>query len=686
VRLKVPVLILFLAAMVSGVNRDDMDLTCKPCTDFWRYVNGGWLDKHPIPAHLSRWGTFPALVEANRERMQTILEAAAADRTSAPGSNTRKMGNLYASCMDTAAIDARGVEPLRPDFERIEKIRSTRDLPAALAAFQQVTTIGFSPTSATVVGPFRVMSRPDAKNSNRTIAQIAERDGAGGGPSGVLSLPDRDYYFKDDAKSKEIREAFVKHVAKMWELVGENQDLAAAHSKVVMAFETSMAEGILNNAERRNPEKTYHMMDAASLNALAPNFDWKVFLREMQLPESTPINVTEPEMLKKFNQQLAAVPIEEWKIWLRWRVLQLSAQYLAKPIAGEEFYFGSTVLSGIKEKQPRAQTCAIAVDRHLSDALGEAFVRKYFPPEAKRRMGQMVEKLRAAMREQLETADWLQPETRKNAIAKLNALTVKIGYADRWRDYSGLNIDRKSYFANIRASWAAEHNYELAKIGKPSNRVDWHMTPPTVNAYSNSTFVEIVFPAGILQPPFFDMNEDDAVNYGAIGSVIGHEMGHQFDDSGSKYDASGNLNNWWTPEDRKKFDERGACVVNEFNTLEVGNGQHHNGKLVLGEALGDLGGVTLAYKAYKRSLIGKPERPVIDGFTGDQRFFIAFARLWGSQSRPEAARLSLNTNPHPLDRFRAIGTLQNIPEFHKAFQCKEGDAMVRPAAERCKLW
>jgi predicted metalloendopeptidase len=395
--------------------------------------------------------------------------------------------------------------------------------------------------------------------------------------------------------------------------------------------------------------------------------------------------VAQPEILKKFDDMLASVPIDDWKLWLRWRVLKVSAPYLSKPIVDEEFHFSRGVLAGVQEQLPRSQTCVQVVDRDMGDALGEAYVARYFPPEAKQRMSIMVANLRAEMREKLQNADWLEPQTRQSAVKKLDAFTVKIGYADRWRDYSTLTIDRTTYFENVRAAWQHAEQYRLAKIGKPVDRVDWNMTPPTVNAYSNAGGVEVVFPAGILQPPFFDLTADDAENYGAIGAVIGHEMGHQFDDSGSKFDSTGMLNNWWTAADRAKFDTRAGCVVDQFNSIDVGNGLHHNGRLVLGEALGDLGGVAVAFKAYQRSLAGKPALTV-DGFTGEQRFFIAFARIWGVNSRPEATRLQLATNPHPLAQYRAIATLQNIPEFHRAFNCTDGDAMVRPSAQQCKLW
>lgn len=659
----------------SGIDRANLDPNCKPCADFWRYANGGWLDKNPIPARYSSWGTWSVIAESNRERLRAILEAAADGTSAPPGSNERKIGDYYASCMDTAAIDARGIQPLQPHLDRIAAVHSVKDLAAALTEFQR--TVMASAVGPTAIGPVGLMALPDFKNSKEVIANIT---------AGGLSLPERDYYFKDDAKSREIRGKFLKHVAKMFEIMGEKPETAASDAQAVMALETALAEATMTSVERRDPYASYHKMDLSGLAALTPDFDWKPLLRQFHIAESTPINVLEPEFIKRFNRQLTAAPLEDWKTWLRWRLLNLAAPHLSKPFADQEFHFSGTVLRGVKEPQPRWQTCTVAVDFAMGEALGEAFVRKHFPAEAKRRLNELVDNLRATLREELERAGWLAPDTRKNAIAKLNAFVAKIGYPDKWRDYSGLNVDRKSYFENARAAGLYNRLYPLAKIGKPVDRGEWGMTPPTVNAYANFLLNEIVFPAGILQPPMFDGNADDAVNYGAIGALIGHEMGHHFDDQGSKFDAAGNLKDGWTPEDRKKFEERAACVADQFDKLDVGDGLRHNGKLVLGEALGDLGGLTLAYRAYKRSLHGKPEPPAIDGFTADQRFFLAFARSWSSQMRPEAVRLRLNTDPHPVYRFRVIGTLQNVPEFHKAFQCKLGDPMVRSPASQCKLW
>ncbi len=654
-----------LCAQKSGIDKGDLDTSCKPCVDFWRYATGAWVDKNPIPDRFARWGTMAVVNEANRERLKTILDAAVVSKA-ASGSPERQIGDLYAACLDTAAIDAQGVKPLQPDLDRVAAIQDVEGLKAAIVYFQKQNG----------AGPIGIFALPDLKNSKEMIANV----GAGG-----ISLPDRDYYFKEDPRSAKIREEYLKHVERMFVLLGDPQAKAAANAKTVMSFETAMAGAMMTNVQRRDPYARYHKMDLAGLNALTPDFNWTPILKLLNIAESTPINATEPEVLKKFNSQLTALPLDDWKTWLRWRLVNGAADYLSKPFRDEDFAFSGTVLTGVKEQLPRWQQCANTVDRTLGDALGQVFVAKHFPPAAKKRMNELVENLRITLREELENADWLAPETKKNAVAKLNAFAAKIGYPDRWRDYSKVDIQRGSFYQSLRAAGLNNRMYQLSKIGKPIDRNDWGMTPPTVNAYYNPTMNEIAFPAGILQPPMFDMEADDAVNYGAIGAVIGHEMGHGFDDQGSKFDAEGNLKNWWTPEDRKKFDDRAACVIDQYNTLEVGDGLHHTGKLVIGEALGDLGGLTLAFKAYQRSLHGKPG-PVMDGFTAEQRFFLSFARVWASQDRPESMRLRLNTDPHPLPKWRAIGTLQNMPEFHKAFQCKQGDPMVRPVEKQCKLW
>ncbi|HYM13875.1 MAG TPA: M13 family metallopeptidase, partial [Bryobacterales bacterium] len=450
-------------------------------------------------------------------------------------------------------------------------------------------------------------------------------------------------------------------------------------------FETALASATLTNVARRDPYNSNHKMSFAQLEALAPAYDWKGAFRLLHVAATGPVNVAQPEFLKAFNKQLEQAPLETWRTWLRWRVVNGRAQFLSKAFYDEWFHFDRTVLSGVAQPQARWKVCVSSTDATLGEALGRLYVEKHFPPEAQRRMQQLVANMRAALGEELQSADWLAPETRRNALRKLATFDPRIGYPVKWRDYAGVEVSRGSYLADKESALVWERKYRASKIGQKLDRTEWSMTPPTVNAYYSPPRNSITFPAGILQPPFFDMDADDAVNYGAIGVVIGHEMGHGFDDQGSKYDADGNLKNWWTDQDRAKFEARAACVVNQFDSIDVGEGLHHTGKLVAGEAMGDLGGVTLAYKAYHRSLNGR-EPPVIGGLTGDQRFFLAYARVWAQSQRAAAMRRQLATNPHPLGKYRTNATLQNVPEFHRAFGCKPGDPMVRPPREQCRLW
>ncbi len=648
----------------SGIDRSMFDTTCKPCDDFWRYANGGWMDKNPIPADRSRWSTMDQLTDANQERLKTIVDAASANK-SATG-DQRRVGDFYASCMDTDAIESAGAKPLQPLLEKISAVRTRPELVALLVSLELESPLA----------PTRIVNTSDPDNADQVIAGV----GAGG-----LSLPDRDYYFRDDARSKTIRDEFVKHVQQLLQLAGDSREKASAGSKTVLDFETALAYATLTNVARRDPYQRIHKMDFAKLEALAPAYDWKAAFKLLNIPVTVPVNVSETEFVKTVNHQLQEAPVETWKTWLRWRAVNDRSQYLSAAFYDEWFRFERTVLSGVSQQQPRWKVCVSSTDTTLGEALGRLYVEKYFPAEAQRRMQQLIANLRATLGEQLEAADWLQAETRKNALHKLETFDPRIGYPVKWRDYSGVEVTRGDYLADKEAARLENRKFDIAKIGKRLDRTEWTMTPPTVNAYYTSTRNSITFPAGILQPPLFELDADDAVNYGAIGVVIGHEMGHGFDDQGSKYDASGNLKNWWTDQDRARFEARAGCVTQQFDSIDVGEGMHHTGKLVTGEAMGDLGGANLAYKAYHRSLRGK-EPPVIDGLTGDQRFFLAYARVWASTQRPEATRRQLATDPHPLAKFRTNATLQNMPEFHKAFNCKAGDPMVRPAAQQCKLW
>jgi putative endopeptidase len=646
-----------------GFSTANLDTTCKPCDNFYQFAMGGWLKDNPIPAEYATWGTFTQLRDKNLTAMRTVLEAAAKSNA-AVGSNEQKIGDFYASCMDTSAIEAAGLKPIAGELATIDAINDRKSLDAAIVRLQR--------EGASVL--FRFSSAQDIKDSTRVIAAASQ---------GGLGMPDRDYYFRDDDKSKQLRADYERHVAKMFELAGDAPDQAASEAKTVVTIETALAKASRTRVELRDPEKNYNLMPLAEMKTLTPDWSWETYLHAIGAPPVEQVNVRQPEFFQEMNQELASVSLPDWKIYLRWHVIHDSAPALPDRFVQENFDFYDRKLSGTKEILPRWKRCVQSTDQSLGEALGRVYVDKYFPPAAKARAKEMVNNLIAALRDDIPTLSWMGPETKKEALAKLEAFNVKIGYTDKWRDYSKLSIDRGSYAANARHGIEFEYARQLAKIGKPVDRTEWGMTPPTVNAYYNSTMNEIVFPAGILQPPFYDPNADDAVNYGGIGAVIGHEISHGFDDQGSKFDGKGNLHEWWTPDDRKNFTDRADCVVNQFNGYEVEPGLHQNGKLVLGESIGDLGGVAIAYAAYEKSIEGKRPKD-IDGFTPEQRFFLGWAQVWGTNQRAEAARLQTNTDPHPLARFRGNGPLSNMEAFAKAFGCKKGDAMVRE--QLCKIW
>jgi putative endopeptidase len=646
-----------------GFSLGNLDTTCKPCDDFYEFAMGGWMKANPIPPEYATWGTFTELRDQNLTAMRTILEASSKAKAPA-GSNEQKIGDYYASCMDTTAIEAAGLKPIASELAAIDAISDRKSLDGAIAQLQK--------EGASVV--FRFGSGQDIKDSTRVIAIAGQ---------GGLGMPDRDYYLREDEKSKQLRADYEQHVAKMFELAGDTADKAGAEAKTVMTIETALAKASRTRVELRDPEKNYNLMTVSEMKTLTPDWSWQSYLQAVGAPAVEQINVRQPDFFKEMNQELDSVAIPDWKIYLRWHVLHATAPGLPEAFVQENFDFYDKKLTGTKEILPRWKRCVQSTDRSLGEALGQVYVEKYFPPAAKARAKEMVNNLLAALRADIPTLSWMSPETKKEALAKLEAFNVKIGYTDKWRDYSALSIDRKSYAGNVRRSVEFETARQIGKIGKPVDRTEWGMTPPTVNAYYNQSMNEIVFPAGILQPPFYNPNADDAVNYGGIGAVIGHEISHGFDDQGSKFDGKGDLHEWWTADDRKNFTERGDCVVNQFNGYETEPGLHQNGKLVLGESIGDLGGLAIAYAAYEKSIEGKRPKD-IDGFTPEQRFFLGWAQVWGTNQRAEAARLQTNTDPHPLARFRGNGPISNMEVFAKAFGCKRGDAMVRENA--CKIW
>ncbi len=645
----------------------NLDPGVKPCTDFFHYADGGWIKAHPIPPAYSSWGTFNELAVNNRTILRGILEKDQADKSAAPGSNNQKLGDYYSSCMDRTAVNAAGAKPLQPEFDRINHLSSLADLRAEVA---RLPAMG-------VNAMFEFGSAQDLKNSSQVIGDAAQ---------GGLGLPDRDYYTKTDAKSVEIRKQYVAHVSKMLQLLGDNAAKSDAEAAKIMQIETKLAEASLTRVQRRAPNALYHKMDLAQLRTLAPDLDWETYFHQIGQPGMGSINVDEPGFFKTLNQQLQTVSVADWKTYLRWHLINSTAPALSTPFVDEDFNFHGRILTGAKEKLPRWQRCVASTDRSLGEALGQQYVKKAFPPQAKAKALAMVNNLIAALHSDLTTLSWMSPETRQQAIAKLQVVMKKIGYPDKWRDYSALKITPGPYVDNYLAARHFAFNYDLNKIGKPVDRTEWEMTPPTVNAYYDPSMNEIVFPAGILQPPFFNPKADDAINYGAMGVVIGHEMTHGFDDEGRQFDAKGNLVNWGTPDALQRFKARAECVARQFDSFVVDGDVHENGHLVLGESIADLGGLAIAYAAYQKSLEGKPAPAPIDGFTADQRFFLGYAQVWAGSDRPQLARLRATVDPHPASRYRVNGPLSNMPAFAKAFGCKAGDPMVRPPDEQCHIW
>ncbi len=644
-----------------------MDPSTAACTDFYQYANGGWLKANPIPAAFPAWGIGNVLNEKNRDVLHEILEAAAKNVGSRKGSNEQKVGDYYAACMDEAKIEAEGLKPLQAELVRVDRITNQGTLQEEIG---HLLSIGLNAL-------FNSGSTQDFKNSADVTAGIFQ---------GGLGLPDRDYYTKTDEKSQGTRDEYVKHIAKMFELMGDEAVKAAAAAQAVLALETKLAEASKTRVELRDNEKQYHRMPMAQIKDVAPTFDWPAYFQRIGLAAKADVNVAQPDFFKAMDAQLTATPISDWQTYLRWKLIDTASAGLSSKFVDEDFRFKGTILQGAKENLPRWKRCVAATDRALGEALGEVYVQKAFPPAAKARALAMVRNLEAALKSDISSLSWMSEVTRKQAIVKLDAFLNKIGYPDKWRDYSTLAIDRTSFVGNRLRVGQFNEKRDLDKIGKPVDRMEWGMSPPTVNAYYNPQINEIVFPAGILQPPFFDAEADDALNYGAMGAVIGHEMTHGFDDQGAKFGSTGNLANWWSDADLKAFQQRAQCVIDQFNGFEVQPGLHENGKLVVGESIADLGGVVIAYAAFEKSMEGKPRPKNIDGFTPEQRFFLAFARVWAGSARPEFERLLVNLDPHPLGRFRGSAPLTNMPQFAAAFQCKEGDKMVRPEKERCVIW
>ena len=650
----------------KGIEISDMDRKADPCTDFFEFANGAWRAANPIPASLPRWSRRWAAGESTKEQLKQLLDETAAAGQAQPGSVEQLIGDYYGACMDEATVNRLGVKPIEPLLAEIRAMKSSADVSNMIGRFHRMG-IGV---------PFFFGGESDAHNPNDVIAKVF---------ASGLGMPDRDYYVKTEDRFKEARAKYLAHVAAIFRLTGESDTRAKAEADTVLRMETKLAEASLDNVALRDPKATDHKTTFADLQKMTPHFPWAAYYKAANVTAGD-LNVAEPKFLAEFDRQLASTPIADWKVYLQWHLANAAASSLSDPFVQEDWEFNGKFLSGAKEMKPRWKRCVESTDRQLGEALGKKYVEKYFPPEAKARMQEMVANLRLAMKETIEGLDWMSPATRKRALEKLSTFNPKVGYPDRWKDYSKVAIRRGTFWEDVVAGRQFNVEDNRGTIGKPVDRGRWGMTPPTSDAYYNPLLNELVFPAGILQPPAFSMQNNDAVNYGAIGVVIGHEISHGFDDEGAQFDAQGRLNNWWTDEDLKRFQDKAACVVRQFDGYFVEPGIHHNGKLVLGESIGDLAGARIAYRAFQISQKGKPPLPDVEGFSPDQQFFIAWGQFRGDAVRPEFARTMVQGDPHPIGKFRVIGPLSNLTEFQKAFECKPGSAMVRPAADRCEVW
>jgi putative endopeptidase len=650
-----------------GIDTAGMDRAQKPWEDFYQFANGKWIAETDIPADRPAVFVFTLLAKHNRQQLHKILEAAAKDKDAPRDGIRAKVGALFRSGMDEKKIEEQGAKPLRSELKRIAVIQSANDLLPALARLHTVRSFA----------AFDFASTPDLKNSRRVIAEFSQ---------GGLSLPDRDYYLKDDARLKKIRSEFVAHVAKMFELLGDKQADAERQAKTVLAFETQLAKASRARADLRDPHRNYHLMSVADMEKETPGVSWKPYFQALGLGDLQELTVGQPDFLKEVGQMIVQSPLEDWKVYLRWRLLNSYADKLSAPFVEEDFHFNGTVLTGTPRNLPRWERIVQTTDRLLGEALGQLYVERHFPPEAKNKAEALVANLKDTLRERLAKLDWMQPKTREEALRKLDAMAVKIGHPVKWRDYSGLAVDRDVYVLNVMQAQEFLTRFDLGKVGKPVDRTEWEMTPPTVNAYYNPSLNEIVFPAGILQPPFFDPKADDAVNYGGIGMVIGHELTHGFDDQGRKFDSDGNLRDWWAPQDAETYKQRAQEIREQYSRYVPIDDLKINGEMTLGENIADLGGLKISYLAFKKTLKGKPAPPKLDGFTAEQRFFLSYAMLWRAAVRDEFLRRQVRTDFHSPARFRVLGPLYNMPAFFEAFPAPEDAARSKLNPKPVVIW
>jgi endothelin-converting enzyme/putative endopeptidase len=644
-----------------------MDKSVDPCTDFYQYSCGGWRKANPIPADQASWSVYGKLTDENQQYLWGIL-----DELSKPGAKRdavqQKIGDYFGACMDTKTVEAAGATPLKPGLAQIAAMKSVADITPFLAK-EHLSMQG----SGLMFG---FGSNQDFGDAAQVIA-FAE--------AGGLGLPDRDYYTKQDKKSVEIRERYVQHIAKMLELIGEDSKKAAEDAATVMRMETALAKASLTRVDRRDPYKLFHRMSPAEFQQLAPSIDWQKYMAGQGLKDIKIVNVTEPEFFKALDAQLKAESLDNWKTYLRWHFVAAKAAYLSSAFENERFAFYSKYLRGVSEMPPRWKRCVRYVDRDLGEALGQEFVRRNFSPEMKSKTLQMTELIEKAMEQEINQLDWMGPQTKQKALEKLHSVRNKVGYPDKWRDYSSINVKGADFFGNVERATVFESNRQLAKIGQPVDKAEWGMTPPTVNAYYNPQMNDINFPAGVLQPPLYDAKIDDAPNYGNTGATIGHELTHAFDDEGRQFDAAGNLKDWWTKEDAEAFENKINCVRDQYKEYTIVDDIKINSKLTSGEDVADIGGTLLAYIAWKEATKTLDLKPM-EGFTPDQRFFIGMAQWACENERDENLRVSAITNPHSPGKYRINGVVINLPQFQQAFGCKAGQPMYKASDKVCKVW
>ena len=649
----------------KAIDPANIDTTVRPQDDFYHYANGMWIKNNPIPGSEVRWGAFNVLQDNTYKKLKVLLEEASAANAK-KGTNEQKVGDFYATAMDSANIEKQGMSVIADELKMIGDIKSKDDV---LAVAAQIQRKALAPM-------FTFYVYQDQKNSSAYIPYVDQ---------GGLTLPDRDYYVNNDARSKEIRTAYATHLENMFVLMGDDAKTAKANAQTIIRLETRLAKASKTRVELRDPQANYNKMTVAEVNKITPNIDWSKHFDRLKLAKSESFIVGQPAFLKELDKMISAEPVDAWKTYLRWHLVASMAGKLNNAFVVESFNFNGKVMNGAKEMKPRWKRVLNDIDNAMGEALGEVYVKKYFSDDAKKRCLEMVNNMQAVYRERIQKLDWMTDSTKTQAIAKLDVFITKIGYPDQFKDYAKLEIDRSSYARNVLRANEFAFDQMINKLGKPVDKKEWGMSPYTVNAYYNPTINEIVFPAGILQFPFFDPQADDAVNYGGIGAVIGHEMTHGFDDQGCQYDKEGNLKNWWTPTDEKRFKEKTNKLVAQYNAYTVLDTVHVNGELTLGENIADLGGISIAYDAFKRTAQGKANEK-IDGFTADQRFFFGWAQVWRQNITKENLMQRIVTDPHSPGQYRSNGPLSNMVEFYEAFGVKEGDKMWRPEAERLKVW